>query len=299
MFRLAENLPYVVNPASGLRVKEMQVSLVTNAYFAKSNPNVGDFTVRAAQPSDPTFKTIEISTPFVDVGCLAGKVFHLPKPYYAVQPYYDSNYYPQGELPGIFTTGGIYVKLLINLERINPTGTNQNSLMILTYHLDQNRLTLGGPEAGMREPYPADDINLFGPLPACTNTLTPPVSTADVTNFCQSDPTYNAAIALRGTPGSAGTRAVSSNSTTLSQFSCYPNPLRETGTIQFSVEAEEQVHIYLVNEVGTKVRDFTDTNYYSGFHKLSFDTQGLNSGIYHCILQSPSNRKVLKLVIIK
>lgn len=318
LFHLKSDLKYVINPASGLRVKEMQASLLTSLNLAYPNRtaasvastesavaggSLGSFTIlgKRLDPNRPDLR--EVSTPFVDVGCLSGTVFSLED---YVRPVPES--YPlSGPNAKYYGRGRLYLKLMLNLERINPTTTSQNTLMLLTFPIDeQNALTYAAPgsDPGGRDPWPPDDAALFGPLPACTSTtlLTPAATDAEVSDFCNNNAPYQAAVALRiknNTAKGTSNGAFHSDNQALTQFECYPNPLADNGIIQFTLADQEVVHLFLVNELGMEVKEFTNAIYHPGFHKLAINTENILPGIYHCVLQTADRREILKIAVIK
>jgi len=60
----------------------------------------------------------------------------------------------------------------------------------------------------------------------------------------------------------------------------YPNPFNPTTVIEFSLATDSKVSLKIFNALGQEVRTIVNGNMVGGFHKLSFDASGINSGVY-------------------
>jgi|AntAceMinimDraft_17_1070374.scaffolds.fasta_scaffold02286_3 uncharacterized repeat protein (TIGR01451 family) len=84
------------------------------------------------------------------------------------------------------------------------------------------------------------------------------------------------------------------------QFYIFPNPSGNSSTVMFSLPFDDFVSIDIYNNMGIFVK-----NIYKDFakgneeYKLQFDITTLSNGIYYCILNSNSEQKITKFVLIK
>jgi len=72
-------------------------------------------------------------------------------------------------------------------------------------------------------------------------------------------------------------------------LSVYPNPITLKSVIEFSLEKEGNVHISLLNSVGTFVKDLENNELSSGNHKVELDASNLKPGIYLLKIEITSN----------
>ena len=71
----------------------------------------------------------------------------------------------------------------------------------------------------------------------------------------------------------------------------YPNPFNPTTTIPFQLPKASHVKIVIYNTLGRKVTELTDQDYQAGYHTVTFDGNGLASGIYFIRAQMVSKEK--------
>jgi len=326
---LLGDLSYVVNPAAGLRIKEMKAALsvrgvldIRNHNYSASqaiadvaNGSLGDFTIVTGNYGlNGNSPDVEVATPFMDAGCLPSKYITLNDAAYPRNAPYETDPYGQysySEYPGNITpinASGqqVYLKLLITLERTTPCSTCQDIVLLQSYPIGETILTNAPPGSnpGVTDPYPYDDpATLYGPLPSCTPGVLPaPASSARIADFCSNNPRYNDATRLRvaGTsPANAATSVTHANNQALTQFACYPNPVAGKATIQFASVSDGHVKVELFNMVGERVKTIGEDTYPAGLHELTFDTNGLAAGLYTCILQTETKREIIKVSIIK
>lgn len=322
---LLNDLSYVLNPASGLHVKEMKAALSIKGVLDIRNHNysaqqaiadvaagsLGDFTIVTDNyGSQGGFPYVEVATPFTDAGCLSSKIFTLNDAAYprnaeaATDPYGQYQYTPNASnISPINQSGDFSLKVLVTLERNVPCALCQNVVLLLTYPISQTVLTNAAPGSnpGVTDPYPYDSNDLFGPLPACTpGSIPAPASAARIADFCQNNPGYNAAVVSRGIlTGNNKSVAPPANNRGLDSFSCYPNPVAGKATLRFATAREGHARIDLVNMVGEHVKVITEENYATGPHQIEFDTSGLPAGLYVCVLQTPTTRETIKISIVK
>jgi len=79
----------------------------------------------------------------------------------------------------------------------------------------------------------------------------------------------------------------------------YPNPFNPSTTIQFSLPVQLQLKINLYNMLGELVRTIAEGTYEKGYHKISFNANGLPSGTYVYRLESSDFVQVKKMILLK
>ena len=83
-------------------------------------------------------------------------------------------------------------------------------------------------------------------------------------------------------------------------FIIYPNPLKETATINFSLAESENVKIEIYNYMGQKLSTLYDNFAESGqVNKINFDNKQFGQGIYFAVLTTGMERKIVKMLITK
>jgi len=77
----------------------------------------------------------------------------------------------------------------------------------------------------------------------------------------------------------------------------YPNPFIKGTEVQYWLPEDSRVSLLVYDDQGILVsRVFQDHYQARGLHKVSLETQQLTSGTYTCVLNTPSERKVRKIV---
>lgn len=79
----------------------------------------------------------------------------------------------------------------------------------------------------------------------------------------------------------------------------YPNPFNPTTRISYTLMESQPVRLYVMDINGRMVRQLTDTVQSAGHHELTFDGQGLASGVYLLVLQTPTQRQTVKMSLVK
>lgn len=77
----------------------------------------------------------------------------------------------------------------------------------------------------------------------------------------------------------------------------YPNPTDQKAVVSFELMESQPVVIVVFNAMGEIVQSYDQKVMSSGKHTLTFDGEGLNSGIYYLNLKIGENTKVQKLII--
>jgi hypothetical protein len=80
---------------------------------------------------------------------------------------------------------------------------------------------------------------------------------------------------------------------------CYPNPAKEKTTVHFMLNSTYNVHVNLINNMGTPVKVMVDALYEPGEHRVEVDLTGLPAGTYIYQLKTGFFKDSKQLVIIK
>jgi photosystem II stability/assembly factor-like uncharacterized protein len=80
---------------------------------------------------------------------------------------------------------------------------------------------------------------------------------------------------------------------------CYPNPISNKTTIEFTLQQGGHVHLAIYNQLGEKVAVLVDEYKPAGVHKVSWDAAGLPAGIYLVRLQAGNEVAGAKVVLNK
>ncbi|MDZ7333444.1 MAG: CotH kinase family protein [candidate division KSB1 bacterium] len=79
----------------------------------------------------------------------------------------------------------------------------------------------------------------------------------------------------------------------------YPNPFNTSTIIAVSLSRPAEVKLEIFDLLGKKVATIFAGKLSAGEHKFQWQAAGLSSGIYSCTLQSGSERKVIKTLLLK
>lgn len=81
----------------------------------------------------------------------------------------------------------------------------------------------------------------------------------------------------------------------------YPNPFNPTTSIKFQMPAEKFVTLKVYNSLGEEVRTLVNDIVKAGTHEISFNAEGLSSGVYFYILRAGQEEFVqtMKMILMK
>lgn len=79
----------------------------------------------------------------------------------------------------------------------------------------------------------------------------------------------------------------------------YPNPFNGKTLIPFEVRVAGRISLKIYNPAGEKVKDLLDEMHGPGKYKIGFDAEGLSSGIYIYVLETPSGRDMKKMILMR
>ena len=84
---------------------------------------------------------------------------------------------------------------------------------------------------------------------------------------------------------------------TLSQN--YPNPFNPSTAIQYSIPESGNVKLKVFNSIGEEVATLVNNYKEAGSYKVTFNANGLSSGIYYYKLSSNGFNQVKKMILLK
>lgn len=99
-----------------------------------------------------------------------------------------------------------------------------------------------------------------------------------------------------------GTTSVDDETSSINTYSLeqnYPNPFNPTTTISFTLPANQFVTLKVFNSLGEEISTLVKGNLDQGVHSISFNANGLNSGLYLYRLESGSQVEVRKMMLLK
>ena len=82
-------------------------------------------------------------------------------------------------------------------------------------------------------------------------------------------------------------------------FNNYPNPFNLSTTIWFSLPKAEHIRVEVFNLLGQRVITLIDEPKFAGDHRIGFDAQNLESGVYILCIESGTFRAVKKMLCLK
>ena len=79
----------------------------------------------------------------------------------------------------------------------------------------------------------------------------------------------------------------------------YPNPFNGITTIEYAIPRKSRVQLTVYDALGRRIRTLVDEEQAPGTYRVSFQADGLASGVYYYILQSGGQRFVRQMVLVK
>lgn len=79
----------------------------------------------------------------------------------------------------------------------------------------------------------------------------------------------------------------------------YPNPFNPSTVIRFSIPLAEHVTVEVTDVLGVHVRTLLQERREAGEHSVTFDAEGLASGIYYCRVTSGSSSRTMKMMFLR
>ena len=262
-YRLADDLQYVINPASGLVVQDFRVALMVEGNEVE--PFGGDYTLegQVTQP-DGTFNYL-YRTNYVDAACIKNTIFQ------------TEALGGTGDPSQEFMYKGAYLKVILNLRPTAATPTQQNVLFVARY------------------PITLSAVSSFTSLPFAACGVLPQATNATINAVCQGTK-YKQAIAL-ARPGRPSSTALGSTPTQAA-LQAYPNPATGSVRLKYHVEQAGRVRLTLTDALGRVVQTVVDRERVSvGTFETTVSLAGLRAGVYFCTLHTASQNQVERITV--
>lgn len=80
---------------------------------------------------------------------------------------------------------------------------------------------------------------------------------------------------------------------------CYPNPVRNTASIRYSIAKPSRIRIELTDLLGRTIRRLIDDERPAGRHTVEFDAETLAAGDYSCTLFTDFGFRVIRISVIR
>jgi hypothetical protein len=84
-----------------------------------------------------------------------------------------------------------------------------------------------------------------------------------------------------------------------STLRCYPTPSNSLVKIECELAQPGKVDLRIMDQLGREVAQLADGELQSGVHHFSWNAQALPAGIYHCRLQTATDRIVSQIVVVR
>ncbi|MBN2103156.1 T9SS type A sorting domain-containing protein [bacterium] len=82
-------------------------------------------------------------------------------------------------------------------------------------------------------------------------------------------------------------------------LSSFPNPFNPVTSIQYYLDQESPVELYVYNSLGQVICELVHENKPAGAHHVLFDGSGLPSGVYYVVMRIPYTDQYCKLLLLK
>jgi len=280
--KLADQLEYVVNPASGLEVQRIQASLVS---WDLKDLNGGALGTDVFYEGRDIKLGRQYHTRYLGAGCWSGSLYQLFRSTTSAQT--------------INSWGKWRIKVMVDLKRIDATANTQNVLFVATYPVTLDIVKLSSPE---------DITPWAGNLPGCGG-LVPAVSFSAANSFCN---TGEYKTAQRGFLRYEENLQKMEEEERLQaslppnvlptvgsqHLAIYPNPVTDIFTLEYTVPVAGSVKITLRGGFASQVEVLVEeTQHEAGTFRVAVDGSSYPPGVYFCTLETESQRTVKKTII--
>jgi len=83
------------------------------------------------------------------------------------------------------------------------------------------------------------------------------------------------------------------------QFTSYPNPVRQQGTIEYALPEQKAVTLRVYDVLGRRVATLADGRKEAGRHTVRLETDNLSSGVYFGRLSAGDQTRTLKITVVR
>lgn len=110
---------------------------------------------------------------------------------------------------------------------------------------------------------------------------------------------YVDSLEILGGPNSLGDLSTASNITRFELHRNYPNPFNPTTTIRYNMPKAAQVKLTVFNTLGQQVVQLVNERKAAGAHEVTFDGQGLSSGVYFYRIEAEEFHDAKRMLLIR
>jgi hypothetical protein len=79
----------------------------------------------------------------------------------------------------------------------------------------------------------------------------------------------------------------------------YPNPFNPSTTIEFSIPIQSDVHLYVYDLLGRRIKELVNENLKMGNYSVTLNASALASGIYFYELDTNTFRATKRMVVLR
>jgi len=80
---------------------------------------------------------------------------------------------------------------------------------------------------------------------------------------------------------------------------CYPNPFNPTTTINFTIDQALPVQLKVYNQLGQEVTTIINNQVIQGSYQVNWDAAQFSTGVYLISLESPNQKQIQKVILLK
>lgn len=291
-FRLEEDIQYVVNPASGLEVQEIEMAILGDGQFSWLNGSNSGYGLKLA---DAGYSNIrgrnEYRTPYRSIGCFKQSVLKLERSASGFNDYVD------------LQSSRLRIKVMVNLRRKEGGANAQNVMFVATYPLElSTKYGISNSEA--------NSLNYasYGFANCGSWNVPAQVSKSAVQSFCLSpdykqsargfkDGEYEAkvtALLEEELKQADGNRTAQSH---LPEFTIFPNPSSDMIKLNYRNSDGNVLSVYVTDLIGKSVLQLAEKQDFTGSISQSFDVSTLSPGMYFLVVETSGNKEIKKFEI--
>lgn len=267
-YQLANDLKYVINPASGLEIQDMRLALIVEGTDQWGGPAGGGFP--SLEGYNAESKRYAYRTNYVDLNCFRKEVFEIQA----------------SDAPGHINwrpMGSTYLKVMVNFKRKDADANTQNILFVAKYPVNIQNATNMNYALGCY--------------------AVPPQSAAAVQAYCQSS-IYTSSARFVNYAERLNQLYLDEQSkkskirVAQNEFKVFPNPASTSFKLHYSVEEVKHVKIEIFDATGRLVFQVIDQKHAPGPYEIEIFTEQFKNGIYFVLVED-GRKDVHKLIINK
>jgi hypothetical protein len=281
------SIQWVLNPAAGVQIQNMQVALLTESTFLDSYYE-GDSSFYKPMQTSFYFDGIDAITgdrifrsEYRDVKCAAQRTYRAITQYSTTEPNVYHGFWgswrPKGDVSGDTT---VYLKFLLNLRRTDTVSNTQNVLLVLKFPA---KLKGKGMLRYGQDNWSCQDTTLIDPAPA-----------SEVNSVC-SGSTYNSLSRY----SRHYLDSVQALEQTMKGFVLAPNPNKGQFTLSFTKRNTTLSAIEVFDMNGRLVYKSAEGNKSLAYGLVKTLNLNLTTGAYFILAVTPKELLKSKFVVVK